>query len=64
MEMELQCAYLVYDNNRNAEEANLKLKKIRKSISDKENNLLYVLAAVVILVSIVIALSGLSRCKK
>ena len=41
-----------------------KMKKIRKYVHDKENNLLYALAAVVILVFVGIALSGLSRCRK
>ena len=64
MEMQLQLADLVHDNKRKAEEAKLKLKKIRKYVRDKENHLLYALAALVILVSVVIALSDLSRCRK
>jgi hypothetical protein len=44
------------------EEDKLKMKKIKKYARDKENCLHYALAVVVILISVVIALSGITRC--
>jgi uncharacterized protein YktB (UPF0637 family) len=45
------------------EEDKLKMKKIKKYARDKENCLHYALVVVVILISVVIALSGITRCK-
>jgi hypothetical protein len=41
----------------------LKMKKIKKYPRDKENCLHYALAVVLIQISIVTALSGITRCK-
>jgi hypothetical protein len=46
-----------------AEEDKLKIKKITKYACDKENCPHYALVVVVILISAVIALSGIIRCK-
>jgi Cu/Ag efflux pump CusA len=46
-----------------AREGKLKMKKIKKYARDMENCLHYALAIVVILFSVVIALSGITRCK-
>jgi uncharacterized protein YktB (UPF0637 family) len=45
------------------EEDKLKMKKIKKYACDKENCLHYALAILVILISVVIALLGITRCK-
>jgi hypothetical protein len=45
------------------EEDKLKMKKIKKYARDRENCLHYALVVVVILISVVIALSGITRCK-
>jgi hypothetical protein len=45
------------------EEGELKMKKIKKYACDKENCLHYALAVVVILISVIIALSDITRCK-
>jgi hypothetical protein len=46
-----------------AEEDKLKMKKIKKYARNKENCLHYDLAVFVILISVVIALLGITRCK-
>jgi hypothetical protein len=45
------------------DEDKLKMKKIKKYARNKENCLYYALAIVVILISVVIALLGITRCK-
>jgi hypothetical protein len=45
------------------EEDGLKMKKIKKYACDKENCLHYALVVVVILISVIIALSDITRCK-
>ena len=63
MKMELHLADIVHRQKMKAEADKLKMKKIKKYDWDMENRLHYALAAVVILIGVVIALSGLSRCK-
>ena len=63
MKMDLYLADIVHRQKMKAEADKLKMKKIKKYARDMENRLHYALAAVVILIGVVIALSGLSRCK-
>ena len=63
IKLELDMADFFDGQKKKVGEDRLKMKKIKKYARDKENNLHYALTAVVILLGVVIALSGLSRCK-
>ena len=64
MKLELDMAeFIDGQKKKKSHEDMLKMKKIKQYGLGKENSLHYTLAAVVILVGVLIALSGLSRCK-
>ena len=64
MEMELHLVDILQKQDEKAEADKEKMKKVDKYIRDKENSLHYALAAFVILLGVVIALLGWTRCKQ
>jgi hypothetical protein len=63
VKIEHNLADIIHRQKMKAEEDKLKLNKIKKYTRDMENCLHYALAIVVILISVAIALSGITRCK-
>jgi hypothetical protein len=63
VKIEHNLADIIRRQKMKAEEDKLKMKKIKKYDHDKENCLNYALALIVILISVVIALSGITRCR-
>jgi hypothetical protein len=63
MKMKLELVDIVHRQKMKAEPDKLKMKEIKKYARDMENILHYALATIVILIDVVIALSGLFRCK-
>jgi uncharacterized membrane protein len=64
VKIEHKLADIIRGQKMKMEEDKLKMKNIKKKYArDKENCLHYALAVVVILISVVIPLSGITRCK-
>jgi hypothetical protein len=63
VKIEHNLADIIRRQKMKAEEDKLKMKKIKKYDHDKENCLNYALALIIILISVVIALSGITRCR-
>lgn len=63
-EIELELADIIDGHNINKQETRLKMNKIKKYALRKEMCLQYSYGAIVILVAVIIAMSGLFRCAK